>query len=351
MTYSGHGHGPYLIAAGVGRELGSVIINRFPRFGDLQDKILRKWYGDDPNIFIDEGSGKILAQIDFFGDYRDFVRRNLAHGKEVRKELRDYLRGFEAVSLSGERREFSNPEISISAGARFVPDPEKTFYVFPALTTEMAKRAPSKVDHIEEFISIVRDEEVRYKGVFLPEITTFSYTSIEKLPQEISTPPLTHRLRNDEQLPRSIYYNLSGASGEQDRDIIRAVQQTNLQLYRAPETDGPGLPAGPSIIFNTNCLAQVARAGWGTIWMCQLAEKPIIAPKFRENDEPEVFHNLRTIEKFGLGVVFQSLIPEVIDSAVSKIDSIKDLNRQLLRKFGTLDGLQFVAGKIRENTT
>jgi len=350
MSYSAHGHAPYILAAGLGREIGNVVVNRFPRYGEIQEHVLKKHYGKDPNIFIDEGSGRILAQIDFFGDYGDYVARNLRRGEKVRKELKDYLRSFEATSLAGERRTFSNPEISISLGARFVPDPERTFYVYPALTTEVAKRAPFQVKGVEEFVRVVHGEEIMYKRIFLPQITTFSYTSIEKLPQEVSTPPLTHMLKDEQEIPEgSVYYNLSGATGALDAEIIRAASRTNLRLYRAPEIDGPGIPTGPAIIFNKNCIGQIARAGWGTIWMCQLAGKPIMAPEFRENDDPEIFHNNKTVQSLGLGVIFESISQEVIERAVATTTKIKELNNQLLRTFGTLDGIEFVAQKMQED--
>ena len=348
MTYSAHGHGPYLIAAGVGREIGPVIINHFPRYGNVQLEILKKRYGKDPNIFMDRGSGEILSQIDFFGDYRDFIRRNNRYGERVRKELADHLRSFEAVSLAGEKRLFKSPKLSISAGARFVPFPEKTCYVYPALMSTIAKYSPFEIDGIDKFVEALEVEESCYERIFIPEINPFSYTSIKRLKREISVPPLSHMLENYENIPKSIYYNISGATDRQNEEIIRAVKKTDLQIYKATEAIGPGIPAHPSIVFNKNCIAQLARAGWGTLWMGQLAEKPIIAPPFKENDDPEIYYNIKTVEKFGLGVIFDKLTAKIIADALTKVDRIKRLNRKLLKKFGTLDGLSYVANQIRE---
>lgn len=353
MSYCGSGNAPYLIAVGIAKELGvPVIVNKFFRFGEyIQAKVLRKRFGNDPDIFIDEGSGRILSKIEFSGKYDDFVKRNVRYGEEARRELKDYIRGFEAVSLAGERREFRNPEIRMSVWARFVPDPENTYYVSGALTSEIAKRAPTKVKQIDAFIRYMRSEEKRYKRIFIPETATFSYMKLRKLPQQVSTPPLASRLVNRQRIARKfLYYNLSGATGALDRNTITAAEESGYQLYRSPEARGPGLPAHPSIIFNDRCQGVVARAGWGTLWECQLAGVPILTPAFGRNEDPEIYHNHKTIEKFRLGVIYdKGLTPGDIERAAAMRQSIRELNRRLEKKFGTLDGYKFVARNMKES--
>lgn len=347
ITYSAHGHGPYLMAAGIGRELGFAIVNGFPRFRDIQEAVLKKWYGNDSNIFIDNGSGDILSRIDFFGNYRDFVKRNLSYGEDVREELRDYVRGFDAVSLTGKKKTFKNPSIRISVGARFVPEPEKTFFAFPALTSQVANWSPFGFKRLHEFASVAQKEEKSYKIIFMPEPNAFSYTRRKKLPREISVPPLTHALKSNIRLRKSVFYNLSGATDLQDSRVIDAARQTQLQLYKSIGSEGPGLPKGPEVVFNKSCMAQVARSGWGTIWMCILARKPIITPAFVANDDPEMFHNQKTIEKLDIGVVFKKINHSVMENAIGKVASIKKVRTSLLRKYGTLNGLHYVAAEIR----
>ncbi len=43
MSYSGHGHAPYIMAEGIGREIGDAVVTGFPQIADVERKVLRKF--------------------------------------------------------------------------------------------------------------------------------------------------------------------------------------------------------------------------------------------------------------------------------------------------------------------
>jgi len=349
FSHCASGHEPYLIAAGVGKQIGEVVVPQFPTY-KAQPQILADWYGKDPKIFLDQTAGQITDKLGYHGDYREFIKINLREGENVKKELIEHLRDFEAVSLTGTKKQFKNPEIGVSIGAvTYVPHLEKTHFIYPCTNSEIVDQSPYHIEGKEEFVKIARKEEEQYKRVFIPEINTFSYKSREMLHNEVSTPPLKGSLINQQNIEKGIFYNISGTGSELNTAVLDAVKKSNLVVYKPSFADGPGIKSNPDVIFNSNCIAMVARAGWGTMWMCQRAEKPIIAPAFKENDDPETYHNNITIEKVGLGVVFDDFDPSVIERALARTEIIKGLNKQLEMKFGTLDGLQYVAQKIQED--
>ena len=61
-------------------------------------------------------------------------------------------------------------------------------------------------------------------------------------------------------------------------------------------------------------------------------------------------HNARTIKKFKLGVEIKT--PGQIDDAIERsqkcIPAIKAMNEELMKEFGTLDGIVYIARRIRE---
>ena len=167
-----HGNEPYILAASIGVGLGEVVIPEI--YSERQSAILRHWVGDNPSVYLDRKAGEILGRILFRGKYQDYVKRVVNNHKEVRDELKDHLRDFEAVSLTGERKRFKSPDIELNVGSP-ISTGRRSFYVFPGVHSEYAKRSPIKVDYIDDFIRIAEETEYDQQTIFIPEVNTFSY--------------------------------------------------------------------------------------------------------------------------------------------------------------------------------
>lgn len=346
FTNIAHGNEPYILAASIGVGLGEIVIPEI--YPVRQAEILRRWVGDNPNVYLDRRSGEILDRILFRGNYQDYVKRVVDNHKEVRDELNDHLRDFEAVSLRGERKRFKSPEIELNIGSP-ISTGRRSFYVFPGMCSEYAKRSPIKVDYIDDFIRIAEETEYDQQTIFIPEINTFSYLQREPNKKEIPTPPLKRLRYHNAQIRPGIFVTLPGSMVLAD-ELVKASESVGMEVYHFPQDSRlPGTIVDThEVIFNPNILAVLARSGWGTLWLCQLAEKPIITPDWRETDDTEIYHNNRTVEELGLGVVYQDFTGDAIQTALTKVDKIRQLNRMLFDMFGTLDGIGFVQEKIRE---
>ncbi len=349
-AYCSHGHAPYILAAAVGKQMGNVIVPYFEEYRN-QCEILRYWVGSD-RVYLDANLGELLSRVSFKGDYRDFIFRNVRYGKDIREEIRSYEEsGFDTFSLDGKKRHFDMANVRLSLGARNLPFPERTYYIFPALGSETAERCPYEVKDREAFIEIVRREEEKYRAILIPEANTFSYTTRQRMPMEVSVPPLALAFSSDEVLEADgVYYSLSGTGSGLNREVIKAVeaaQRLNLVVYKPKELELQyGIDAGAKAMLDSHVIAVIARAGFGTLWNLQVAERPIIAPEFKEGDDPEVYHNNKTVTALGLGVVFDSFDEDVLRNAMRKPVCISALNRHIVEKYGSLDGIEYAASII-----
>lgn len=341
-----HGNEPYILAATIGSALGDTIIPLL--YPEKQESILKRWIGNSENIYLDEGSGRILSRITFRGNYRDYFGRVLTNGKNVVSDLSDYLRDFEAVSLAGKRKRFSRPDIELNVGFPIILPNIKSFYIFPGPISEYARSSPVNVEELDEFVELAKEAEAKHEIIFIPAVNSFSYKNRKPVEREVSTPPLKRKGSHESPIEKGIFATLPG-SLVLENELKETVEKSKMKIYHLPQDNLPGEVVNThEIIFNPNIVAVLARAGWGTLWMCQAAEKPIIAPAWKPTDDPEIYHNNKTVEALGLGVVYEKFSEDIIRDAATKTGKIKSLNKQLFKTFGTLDGITFVQEKIKE---
>lgn len=339
-----HGNEPYILGGSIGYGLGEVIIPNI--YKNRQLEILKRWVGNNPGVYLDDVSGSIIDKILFHGDYADYISRVVANKKTVENELDYHLKDFEAVSLTGKRKRFRKIDIEINAGSP-ISTRYRSFYVFPGLHSEYASNSIIKYENVDSFVASVKETEERQQKIFIPKINSFSYFDRAPVKNEISTPPLKSKSTNNQKIERGILVSLPG-SMVMAKELIEASKSSEVTIYHmAQDNRLPGFVTdNHEIIFNPNIMAVLARSGWGTLWLCQVAEKPIMCPIWKSTDDPEIYHNNITVEKFGLGVIYEKFNSDVLRKALSKADSIKRLNESLYDEFGTLDGIRFVQEKI-----
>lgn len=350
------GFEPMFLTYGLGHSFGDVVVPHF--YGNVQRNIAKRERFE--NFYLDPNLAEILRPVIFNNNFEEYFKSNLEKHDNVEKELKDYLRSFEAVSLDDRIKTFELPDIEINVGSMLSYKPESGYYVYPAVQSDLLKFLPEmyedlnsplpfELSDINELAAIARKTEESYRIVFIPEINSFSYTATSKLRNEVSTPPLKRRVENNMDIPRSIYVNISGHETRAE-DIIEAAKKVKMNVYSPQEqTNTHGNKGPPSLIFNRNVKAVIARVGWGTLWMCQIAEKPIITPEYEIGDHPEVYHNNETVKELGLGAVYKEFDSTLLRNALRKPHTIKKVNDKILKKFGTLEGLDFVEETIRND--
>ncbi len=97
-------------------------------------------------------------------------------------------------------------------------------------------------------------------------------------------------------------------------------------------------------------LAAVGQTGYGMNWGAWNAGIPVIFPGLEQGGDEEFRHNRETILGMGLGLEISK--PEDIDALIDisqpQRDNVAAVNAQLVKKFGTLDGIGYIARRIRE---
>lgn len=83
----------------------------------------------------------------------------------------------------------------------------------------------------------------------------------------------------------------------------------------------------------------------GTGWISQQAEKPFIVVPYNFPDDPEIHFNLETLQQKKLGLVYEGQ-RDIVRRAIGLTGDIKKLNEAIFKKYGTKDGIDYVARKI-----
>src|SRR5206468_418248 len=89
--------------------------------------------------------------------------------------------------------------------------------------------------------------------------------------------------------------------------------------------------------------------GWGTGWQALQLEKPWLVTPYQPGDDPEIYFNNMTIEALKLGRVIGSegvKAGELNRMAQDISPGLKSLNGAIRKKFGTTDGIKYIADHI-----
>ncbi|MDP6388117.1 MAG: hypothetical protein QGG63_02495, partial [Candidatus Pacebacteria bacterium] len=101
------------------------------------------------------------------------------------------------------------------------------------------------------------------------------------------------------------------------------------------------------VISHKNILMHFARVGWGSAWLSFNTETPLIALPYDSNDEPEVYFNNLSIEKLGIGKIYNGQrIDELLEFGNKYKKTVKTIKADLIKKYGTLNGVEYTAAKI-----
>ena len=120
---------PMFLAYNIGHTFGDVVVPDF--YGDLQRRIAKR--EEFENVYFDKGLAEILSPITFKGREENalvrYIESNIKRLEDVKAELKDHLRGFDAESVDGRIRRFGRPNIEINVGSMACYSPESGYYI------------------------------------------------------------------------------------------------------------------------------------------------------------------------------------------------------------------------------
>lgn len=332
----GTGNEPYIL----GSLIASQVVNslnitgkRRPQilipniYGERQRRIIGEHLTDTSHIILDEKLGEMCKALIFRdSNYRKHLDDLLEKREEIQKGIRRHI-----------KEEYGLPLIEVNTSGKVTSEAPKV-YVFPVCQGELLKYVAEDRELVEFFgeerVKINRDVFRQYDEDFLMKfIPTFNTLSFDasrvKNSNEIGTPPLKGKpQKNLEDIPESIYCMSSGTGSEVEEIVNRGLNavRRGIKVFAPYHLNVPEFEKrDPSIITNDNIRKVIARAGWGTIWSCQMAGVDLEVVPYTKGDDPEVYFNIQTL----------------------KNNSLREATQQQRALFGDdMDGISFVAREI-----
>jgi len=375
ITTFAHGNGPYSrmvdLALAVNEEFEKRKWDKVPIvvplvYGNKQKRIMQEDFGEvireNPDlILLDEFYGGILSEMFYkAGHYQENLEFLIENQAKLEMKLRDYLSGtLKVETFVGEQKSVNGDDIEfeISHNPRVATGYENSFYTSIVHFSELLERTrqeeildfdPSILEEVGKIAHKIEDDKNVH---FIHEPFVFSGDDPRgRWKDEIYTPPLIHFPKlNSEKIDPGMYASVTGIEGL--RQLFDRVNEFGMKVYCSPfieKIEGADNRFGPELVSNENIKYQFGRTGWSTVWFSHLSETPLIAPAYTEGDDPEIYFNERTIGKLGLAAFFDGKKdPErVILEADDTRKNLQDVNRKLMERYKTLDGINYIANVI-----
>ena len=329
-----HGNAPFIIGTHIALEVALQLGEEFeivvPHINGKKQEIILNDLGLDGIVKLDRGLKELYDPLlmKAFG-FDEHVRDILSFRKSAEENIRKYL-----------NRKYDGFDLEINYGAKIVTNAERSYYAFPAVHSEVLMRSAADkllsnifnkgVLHVCRYM--MEGVEENFKLMFIPDYHTFSYVDRKAFDNEIKTPPQQPLARMFEgNVPEnSMFFMLSGTGSEIEEILDKAREYRsegfNPIIPSWYETDEfQGMSA--KVINHPNVVQLYGRAGFGFIWDAQQAGKKLIHHPYTMGDDPEIYHNVKTLEN---------------------VDLLEATERQR-QKFGDMDGIKYIASKIVED--
>ncbi len=374
-----HGNGPFLrtieLALSINDLLEKETGERFGIivpwvYGQRQKTVIQDNFGYHikkyPNeILLDKKIGGYLESIFYKGEsYGNSLQYLLKNSKEVETKIKKYIeKGLTSENFLGDTFAIQKKDIAMEVNrcpiVSFGIKP--SYYTSFAYMSEILERSLGvdairiEKEVLEKTIPYYSALETKQTLRFIADPGTFAYLGErpERHSPEVYTPPSTNQsLRSKRHwfVRKGIYVTVTGIAGLNKR-LFNEVHNIGLTIY----TNKPGLipfskKAKPSILSHKNIILHFTRVGWGSAWLSQLSrstETPLIALPYDAKDDPEVYFNNICIENIGLGKVYNGqALEELLEFGKEYKKNIKVINENLIKKYGTLNGVEYTAQKI-----
>jgi len=389
----GHGNEPYILATAIGREVSKKFAAAGEKqpilvmpllYGDRQRKILLE---ENPNpqdaqlLHLDEQMGEILKGVMFgSGDFQQHLTHVNTHYDEVEKMLSERYR-LDGQSITA-RNVATKDEIDldprniigvIETGNRVPVKVPHRYFAFPEVLSRVLHESMQHPElgfsesNMRKLADRMLRVEAAYSQIFVPWVSTFSYqdaSDLDSQPQTIDgrsriyTPAMKADIPKTEgEVDPGVYIMFSGTGSavEANQSMVRAAHEAGIKAYTPPwETMEGASKMPPSAMADSGIWAIGGRAGWGTGWQAMQLAKPWLVPPYQHGDDPEIFFNNQTIEALRLGrlVGAGGISGSELSRAAQNISpGIRSLNAAIKDRFGTTDGIQYIADNIFQDLT
>ena len=331
------------------------------------DKYIKKY---PKEILFDRKIGQYLSEIFYEGEsYRKYLRSFLKSSIFIEKEIKKYLKGtLKSEDLQGNIFKIKGKNIMMEIGR----SPRinfgialKYYFGFANMSDVFSNFLLEYNDLTDLDKKILKEAVIFYKKLekkcninFISEPGTFYYIK-KKIynnysKQTIFTPPHSesflifnkNKHKSNASLKKGVYITVSGIPNI--KKVFKKIPNLNLKIYtNNRETLSVGKNESPNIIGDKNILFHIARSGWGSVWRSLLTETPFIAFPYDKEDDPEIYFNNKCIEDLGIGLIFESQTSNEIFLFRNKyIEKVKKLKSDLIKKYDTLDGIQYLSERI-----
>lgn len=378
-----HGNGPYLrtteLALAVNDELEARGRERFGIivplvYGDRQRIIMKENFGSvigkyPDELLLDARLGELIKPLLYTGEgvYENSLKYFLENQKTTQESVWKYLgAGIAANTFSGKSVSINRNEISIELNRcpQLNMGISRSYYTGFSYISKVLEHALKEgglgieKKLLQSCIDVYHDIEKNQTLHFIAEPATFSYLGEQpkKYPTEIATPPNTNQIHYfshqpmREDIRNGIYVTVTGIPGLEN--LFQDIKQAGFRIYtHRPELIEGSHSASPDIIGHENIKFHFARSGWGAVWLSLMTETPFVARPYNTNDDLEIYFNNKCIECLGLGKVLRSGadMSELLAYHDQYKKQARAIKVKLMKKYGTLNGVQYTAKQIVNN--
>lgn len=379
-----YGFGPFVKAIETAIRVNDILFKKgYKRMGiivplvyeEKYKKIIKENFSEyikkyPTEILFDKKLGEYLLEIFYEGEsYRKYLRSFLKSSTFIEKEIKKHLkRKIKLEDFCENDLEINGKDIIMEIGRSPRIDfgiPTKYYFSFANMSDILSvflleypnlTNLDRKI--LKESASFYKKLEKKCDLNFISEPGTF-YNRKNKIYKKISkniifTPPhsegfllkskFVNKLKE-----KAIYITVSGIPNIQK--IFKKIPNLNLKIYtNNKEVLLNGKNESPDIIRDENILFHFARSGWGSIWRSLLTETPFITFPYDKEDDPEIYFNNKCIEELGIGLIFKDQTTKEMLSFIEKYKkNAKKINSDLIKKYGTLDGIEFLSKHIAKH--
>jgi len=378
-----YGYGPFIKSVKAAFEVNDLFEKRGMRrkgiivplvYGDRQKSIIEENFGDylskyPDEILFDETLGGFLSEIFYEGEsYIKYLKDFLKTCGFIEREIEKYFSG--AIKLFDMNRrnvfiERKNIIMEIARSPRISFGISPSYYfgfgfiseIFSRFVEEFSELSNPDKNILREAADFHKKVEEKYDMCFLAEPGTLSEKNMKK--EKISgekniyyTPPHlddsseSEKTNNFGNVEKGIYVTVSGIPNLYK--LFKNLPDLNLKIYtNRSDVISFGEKASPKIMKSDKILFHFARSGMGSVWRSQITGTPLLVPEYDKGDDPEIYFNNKMIEKLGIGMVYRKDGCEKIFSfRENYLKNVKLLNNFLLKKYGTLDGTNYLSERI-----
>lgn len=331
-----YGTGPYLRTTELALNVNDNKVIVPLLYGDKQKNIMKEELGTTMDrIVLDEMYGSLLKELLYRNEsYESFLRRWLAHVEPVSVSINEHIQKTygDAITLHLARSPLAQIDVAPAFNVSF------------AKISEILSKAIGIAD------IAVEDELLAEAAKKMKEIES-SFTHFIAVPGTLNTgsiPPTMHEpVIDTAPMEDGVYVSVTGIPGRET--LFKSLENLGRKIYtNKPDVFQNAEYAPPSVIGNPAVKLQVARSGWSAVWRSLLTTTPLILTPYDPSDDPEIYFNNQILEQLGIGMVFKGQSLEELEEAGNAIRSrMEAYNNELKNRFGILDGITYLAQKIR----